>query len=169
MRKAIFVLTGIVFALGIFATVAQAADKFASVDLARVFSSYNKTDDYEKALDNKEKTYNSEREKKVNEIKAFQDKINLLTEKEKQEKKSDLEGKVRDLQDFDRQRQTDLRKEYTEKTKEIFKDIEEAIKQYAQKDGLTIVFDDRLLAYKEKGLDITDKVIEILANKAPKK
>jgi outer membrane protein len=140
MRKAILVLTGIVFALGIFATVAQAADKFASVDLAR-----------------------------VNEIKAFQDKINLLTEKEKQEKKSDLEGKVRDLQDFDRQRQTDLRKEYTEKTKEIFKDIEEAIKQYAQKDGLTIVFDDRLLAYKEKGLDITDKVIEILANKAPKK
>jgi outer membrane protein len=168
MRKATGVLLGVIFALSIFAGTAWAADKFAYVDLSRTFSEYNKTKDYDKVLSDKEDAYSGEREKKVTEVKSFQDKMNLLSDKEKEAKKADLEAKVKTLQDYDRQKQTDLRKEQDEKMKEILKDIEEAVKQYAEKEGYTMVFNDRVLVYQTKNLDITDKIIEIL-NKGYKK
>jgi Skp family chaperone for outer membrane proteins len=52
--------------------------------------------------------------------------------------------------------------------KEIFKDIEEAVKQYAEKEGYTLVFNDRVFVYQTKNMDITDKALDIL-NKGYKK
>lgn len=52
--------------------------------------------------------------------------------------------------------------------KEIFKDIEEATKQYAQKEGYSLVFNDRVFVYQDKNMEITDKVLDIL-NKGYKK
>ncbi|MFA4888359.1 MAG: OmpH family outer membrane protein [Candidatus Omnitrophota bacterium] len=167
MRKMGLLLISMVFTLGIIAS-AQAADKFAYVDLSRVFAEYSKTKDYEKSLTEKESTYTAERDRKVNEVKALQDKINLLSEKEKADKKNEFESKVKSLQEFDSQKQMDLRKEYNEKTKEIFKDIEEAVKQYSEKEGFTMVFNDRVLVYQVKNLDITDKIVNILAKGAKK-
>lgn len=141
---------------------AFAEDKLAFVDLTRIFSEYSKTKDYDKILGDKEQVYNTEREKKVNEIKQFQEKMNLLSDKEKETKKSELEAKLKALSDFDRQQQTDLRKEQDEKMKEILKDIEEAVRQYSEKEGYTLVFNDRVLVYQNKTLDITDKINEIL-------
>jgi len=158
----------VIFALTILVGQAAAADKFAYVDLSRTFSEYGKTKDYDKALTEKETSYNTERDKKINDIKQFQDKMNLLSDKEKEAKKAELETKVKDLQDFDRQKQTDLRKEQDERMKELLKDIEEAVKQHAEKEGYTLVFNDRVLVYQTKSLDITDKIIVIL-NKGSKK
>ncbi|MCX5703594.1 MAG: OmpH family outer membrane protein [Candidatus Omnitrophica bacterium] len=162
MRKVAGVFLGIIFGLVILSNIAQAAEKFAYLDLSRTFSEYNKTKEYDKGLTDKENIYTTEREKKVNEIKQFQDKMNLLSDKEKEAKKADLESRVNTLRDFDRQKQTDLRKEQDEKMKEIFKDIEDAVKKYSEKEGLTFVFNDRVLVYQNKSLDITDKIIEIL-------
>jgi len=167
MKRIALMFVGAAFALSIAAT-AQAAEKFAYVDLSRTFAEYYKTKDYEKSLTDKENSYTAERDKKVGEVKALQDKINLLSEKEKAEKKTDFENKVKTLQEFDTQKQMDLRKEYNEKTKEIFKDIEEAVKQYAEKEGYVMVFNDRVLVYQVKSMDITDKVINII-NKGQKK
>ena len=167
MRK-VFVFWAIIFSLVIFFSSAQAADKFAYVDLSRIFSEYGKTKDYDKTLGDKEGLYTAERDKKVNEVKQFQDKMNLLSEKEKEAKKADIETKVKTLQDFDRQKQADLRKEQDERMKEILKDIEEAVKKYSEKEGFILVFNDRVLVYQDKTLDITDKILEIL-NKQYKK
>ena len=46
--------------------------------------------------------------------------------------------------------------------KEILKDIEEAVKKYAEKEGYTMVFNDRVLVYQNKTMDITNQVIAIL-------
>jgi outer membrane protein len=92
----------------------------------------------------------------------------MLSDKEKEAKKSDLESKYKTLQELDRTKQTDLRKEQEEKMKEIFKDIDDAVKKYAEKEGFTLVFNDRVLLYQAKNLDITDKIIDIL-NKGYKK
>lgn len=169
MRKQVVILWSIIFSLTILSAV-YAAEKFGYVDLSRTFSEYGKTKDFDKVLSDKETAYNTEREKKVNDVKQFQDKMNLLSDKEKETKKAELGTKIKGLQDFDRERQTDLRKEQDEKMKEILKDIEEAVKQYAEKEGYTMVFNDRVLVYQSKNLDITDKIIEII-NKgyAPKK
>ncbi|MFH1458593.1 MAG: OmpH family outer membrane protein [Candidatus Omnitrophota bacterium] len=163
MRKASAAFWVTLFCLTLLVKPAFAADKFAYVDLSRIFSEYGKTKDYDKILTDKENVYSTDREKKVNEIKQFQDKLNLLSEKEKETKKGDLETRIKTLQEFDREKQTDLRKEQDERMKEILKDIEEVVKQYSEKEGYTLVFNDRVLVYQNKTMDITDKVIEILS------
>jgi len=168
MRKLAVILAGIFLGSTLLAGAAFAVDKFAYVDLSKIFSEYKKTKDYDKVLGDKEQVYTSERDKKVNDVKALQEKMNLLSDKEKAAKKTDLENKVKDLQEYDRLKQTDLRKEQDEKMKEILKDIEDAVKQCSAKDGYTFVFNDRVLVYQDKSLDITDKVLEIL-NKGAKK
>jgi len=169
MKKRLAILIGAIFGLVMLAQAALAADlKFGYVDLSRLFSEYNKTKEYDKTLSEKERVYGVDRDKKVGDVKQFQDKINLLSEKDKESKKPDLEAKIKNLQDFDRQQQTDLRKEQNEKMKEILKDIEVAVKQHAEKEGYTMVFNDRVLVYQTKNLDITDKIVEIL-NKGYKK
>jgi len=169
MKKGLAILIGALFGITMLTQAALAADlRFGYVDLSRLFSEYNKTKEYDKTLSEKERVYGVERDKKVADVKQFQDRINLLSEKDKEAKKQDLESKIKNLQEFDRQQQTDLRKEQNEKMKEILKDIEVAVKQHAEKEGYTMVFNDRVLVYQTKNLDITDKIIEIL-NKGYKK
>jgi outer membrane protein len=141
---------------------AHAADKFAYVDLSKIFSEYSKTKDYDKTLKDKESVYNTERDKKVDEIKGFQDKLNLLSDKEKESKKKDLDEKIQSLREYDVKKQTELRKEQDAKMKEILNDIETAVKKYAEEQGYTLVFNDRVLVYQTKSLDITDKIIDRL-------
>ncbi len=168
MKKVRIVSLVVIFVAALFLNIAYSADKFAYVDLSRIFSEYKKTQDYEKTLGDKESVYSKERDKKIDELKKLQDKLNLLSDKDKETKQKDLEIKVKDLQGFDRQNQTDLRKEQDEKMKEILKDIEETVKSYSEKEGYTMVFNDRVLVYQVKNMDITDKIVSIL-NKNYKK
>jgi outer membrane protein len=169
MRKAAMVLWSAVAicSLFIFVGSAQAADKFGYIDLSRTFSEYNKTKGYDKTLNDKEKAYTDERDKKVAELKALQDKFNLLNDKEREAKKGELETKMKAFQDSDRLKQEELRKEQDEKMKEILKDIEDAVKKYSEKEGYTMVFNDRVLVYQNKALEITNQIIAAL-NKSGK-
>lgn len=162
MKKAGVVLAGVFFSLVLLAASAQAADKFGYVDLSRAFSEYNKTKGYDKTLSDKEKVYTDERDKKVAELKAFQDKLNLLNDKQREAKGAELQSKVKTFQDYDRQKQADLRKEQEDRMKEILKDIQEAVKKYSEKEGYTLVFNDRVLVYQTKSMDITNQVVAIL-------
>lgn len=168
MRKVTFAAMGLFLCTLFLTSGAFAAEKFAYVDLSRLFSEYGKTKEFDKVLNDKQNSYRSEIDKKTNEVKQYQDKLNLLSDKEKENKKGEFESKVKSLQDFERQKLTDLRKEQDERMKEIFKDIEDAVKEYAQKEGYTLVFNDRVFVYQSKNMDITDKVIVIL-NKNYKK
>jgi Skp family chaperone for outer membrane proteins len=168
MKKLVFASLGLFLCLAFFATCVFAAERIACVDLGRIFSEYGKTKDYDKTLGDKQTNYDAERDKRVNEIKQFQDKFNLLSDKEKETKKAELETKIKALQEFDREKQTDLRKEFSDRKTELVKDIDAVIKQYAGKEGYTLVLNEAGLAYNAKNLDITDKILEVL-NKGYKK
>jgi Skp family chaperone for outer membrane proteins len=168
MKKTGIFFWALILGLGLSIGTAHAADKFAYVDLTKIFSEYTKTKDYDKVLGDKQSAYESERDKMVAEVKGFQDKLNLLSDKDKEAKKSELENKIKNLQEFDRQKQGDLCKEQDERMKELLKDINESIKQYAEKEVYTMVFNDRVLVYQDKSLDITDKIVAIV-NKGSKK
>lgn len=164
MRKSFFIW-GVV--LGLFLVLSAgkgfAADaKLAYIDLSKTLGEYSKTKEFDKALTDKQNGYNTERDKLINEVKQLQDKMNLMSDKDKEAKRADFENKVKNLQEFDRQKQADLRKEQDEKMQELLKDINEAIKQLADKEGYTMVFNDRVLVYQDKSLEITDKVIELI-------
>ena len=162
MRKAAIVLALGFCSILAFVGFAQAADKFASVDLIRVASEYNKFKDYNKSLDEKAKSYEGDIDKKITEFKGMQDKASLLSDKEKETKRPELETKYKALEDFKNEKENELRKKDFENRKEVAEDIRGVIKQHAEKEGLTFIFDDRMLAYQPKGVDITDKIIEIL-------
>ncbi len=168
MRRVTLVLLGVFVGLFVLCNVAMAAEKFGYVSIDRVGDAYLKAKEYMKILEDKEKTFTDEIDKKRNEVKAFQDKINLLSDKEKEVKGSELETRIKSLQDLVREKQSDLRKEQVDKTIELSKDIKAAIDKYSAKEGFTLVFDAAALAYQPKGMDITDKVIDIL-NKEYKK
>jgi len=167
MKRGVF-LAGVILGIVALVGLAHAADKFAYVDLSKIFADYNKTKDYDKVLEKKEGVYETERTKKTDELKQMQEKLQLLSEAEKEAKTKELQEKFKSLQEFDRQQQTDLRKEQDEKMREILKDIEETVRKYAEKEGYTLVFNDRVLVYQTKSMDITDKIIGML-NKAYKK
>jgi len=138
MRKVALVLLGVFFVLAI-AGAAFAAEKLGYVDLSRAFSEYKKTKDYDKVLGDKESSYTSERDKKVDEVKKFQDKLNLLGDKEKKAKEAEMEAKVKALQEFDRQKQTDLRKDQDEKMKEISNAVKDGATAYLYRQYKTLV------------------------------
>lgn len=165
MKKLAIVLCAAFLGLFILTGLAQAADKFAYIDLSRAFSEYNKTKDYDKKLTDKENNYISERDKKLGEFNTLKDKFALLSDKDKESKKGELELKAKGLKDFVTQRETELRKDQEEKMKEILKDIQDAVKDYSEKSGITFVLNDRVLVYQTKSMDITSNVIEILNKK----
>ncbi len=162
MKKKAVVLGVAILGLILLAGSAFAADKFAYIDLSRAFSEYNKTKGYDKTLSDKEKVYTDERDKKVAELKTFQDKLSLLNDKEREAKGAELQNKVKEFQESDRKKQEELRKEQEEKMKEILQDIEQAVKKYSEKEGYTLVFNDRVLVYQTKNMDITDQIVAIL-------
>ncbi len=162
MKKIAVVLIGLVIGLALFTGNALAADKLGYIDLSRTFSEYNKTKTYDKVLSDKEKIYTDERDKKVAELKALQDKMSLLNDKEREAKGAELQTKVKAFQEYDNQKQAELKKEQDLKMKEILKDIEEAVKKYSQKEGYTLVFNDRVLVYQTKSMEITNPIIAIL-------
>ncbi|MFH0791090.1 MAG: OmpH family outer membrane protein [Candidatus Omnitrophota bacterium] len=162
MKKYAGLFLAFVFCFVVLAAKGFAEDKFGCVSIDRIGDSYLKAKTYMKSLEDKEKIYTTEIDKKRNEVKQFQEKINLLSDKEKETKTAELDTKIKDLQDFVRQKQSDLRKEQVDKTIELSKDIKDTISKYAEKEGFTLVFDAAALAYQPKGMDITDKIIENL-------
>jgi len=165
MKKLLAVLCGVLVSAFVLTGVAQAADKFAFINLARAFSEYNKTKEFDKNLTEKEKNYTNERDKKLNELNALKDKFNLLSDKEKESKKTELENKAKAIKEFITQRENDLRKEQEDKMKEVLKDIETTVKTYSEKQGYTLVFNDRVLVYQTKSMDITDQIVGLLNKK----
>lgn len=160
--KKVTVFSAVILGLLLIAGIARAEVKMAYVDLSRIFDEYTKRKSFDAVLEQKGNAYKVEREKRLSELKDIENKLTLLSEKESQAKKADLEAKAQAFQEYDRQKQTDLRKEQEERMQEVLKDIEEVIKQYAEKQGYTLVFNDRVLVYESKDMDITDKIIEIL-------
>lgn len=161
MKK--FLAIGLLFfAALIFSKVAFAQEKIGYVDVAKLFDDYQKTKDFDKMLEDKVGVYDKDRETKVSEIKQMQDKLNILSDKEKEAKQKELETKVKNIREYTLSREGEIRKERDDKFKEILDDIEKAVKQYAQQAGYTLVMNSKILVYNNGSGDITVEVAKIL-------
>ncbi|MEK7849604.1 MAG: OmpH family outer membrane protein [Candidatus Omnitrophota bacterium] len=164
MLKRSAVLSGIILFLAIFGLSlnAYAAGKMAYVDLSSTFDKYEKTKVYDDALSSVQSGKEKELEQISNEIKALEDKMSLLSEKEKTAKQQELEGKKKTLTQMGQQVALDLRKERDEKLKEILQDIEKVVQSYAQKNGYDFIFNDRVLLYGAASADVTQDIVDLL-------
>ena len=89
---------------------AFALEKVAYVDLASVFDGYEKTKDYDVKLEGVQKTKQEGVDKKVKEIKELQDKLAVLSDKEKEKVQGQIDTKTQELQEFQREAEMELLK-----------------------------------------------------------
>ena len=161
--KIIVPLVFVVFVLGAFFWQGTArAEKTAFVDLALLFDGYDKTKDFDANLQVVQDQKQKEIDKKVDEVKALQDKLPLLADKEKQNKQEDIDKKTKDLQEYQRSAELELRKERDEKLKEILKDIQDVVESVAKQKGYDFILNEKMLLYGNSALDITKDVLKIV-------
>ena len=155
------------------ATFARAEElKFAYVDLARVFDQYERTKEYDKVLEADNKKFQEERNKKIDQIRALQDKAPMLKDDAKAKNDKDMEKLKNEILEFDRTQRTDLTKARDEKVREILLEIEKVVSEYAKAGGITFVLNDRVLIYGKPEFNITEPILKALNDnyaKQPKK
>lgn len=163
MKKLVVVAVAVVFALGLFSGFAQAKEyKIGFVDLAKVFDEYKKTKDAEKALEEKGKSKEAERNKMVDELRKLKDEQALLSEKAKGEKQAVIDNKIKTLQDFDRVTRDALVKERNDMLGNLLKDIEKVVAEYSKASGYDVVLNSRMLLYGAEQYDLTNEVLSRL-------
>ncbi|MBF0331895.1 MAG: OmpH family outer membrane protein [Candidatus Omnitrophica bacterium] len=160
----VFILMVTLVVLGAFVMPkAQAAElKFAYVNLSKLFDEYEKTKSYDKVLEADNTKFQEERNKKIEAIRELQGKAGALKADEKAKVDQDIEKAKNDLLEFDRQKRTDLTKARDEKVREILMEIEKTVSEYAKKEGISFVFNDRVLIYGADTMNITDPIMKDL-------
>ena len=72
-----------------------------------------------------------------------------------------------DLIEYDRQKKTELNKERNDKIREILLEIEKIVSGYAEKEGYTMILNDRVLIYGNQTLDQTEPILKLLNANQP--
>ncbi|MFC1624003.1 OmpH family outer membrane protein [Candidatus Omnitrophota bacterium] len=163
-RSIIFILTGF-FMLSISGmALAQEDDKVGFVDLSRAFDEYQKTKDFDRDLEKKGDIKQEQREKLVREIRKMRDEVELMNEKARAKKEKDIEADIKSLQEFDQGAKTSLTKDRDDMVRDILKEMSDIIQEYGDKNGYSIILNDRVLLFGSKQLDLTDEIIKILNN-----
>ena len=161
------ILLTLVFANTSFAQ--GAAKKIAFMDLSKIFDGYQRTKEYDAALESQHKGYETERNAKLEKLKEAQGKVALLKEEEKGKAEADIEQMRTDLLAFDQAKRTDLTKQRDEKIREILLEIEKIVSDYAKKEGYDFILNDRVLIYGNETLDISDQILKLINESYNKK
>ncbi len=156
----------VVIALFLFAglSIASAAEKNGYVELGVLFDKYSKTKEADKLLADMAKEKQGERDKLVEDIRRMKDELVLLSEngEEKVKKQAEIDEKIKELQDFDTKTRDELNKVRDEKVKDIFDTLNNAIKDFAEKNKYDFIFSDRALVYKNEKYNVTEDVLTAL-------
>jgi len=173
MAKTNALFLTIVFLLSGFVSFAQAeqakAVKLGYIDVALVFDGYSKTKELDASLSSKSEQKKQERDKMAEKIKNMKSELELLGDKEKEAKQDQIYQEERKLQDFENAVRSELRKERDNMAREILKEIDVVIKEYSQKNGYIMVFNNRILVYAQEQDDLTQEILSILNSKYKKK
>ena len=166
MKKVLSLAITALFVAGLVLTGAHGAfaaeAKFGYVDLAKVFDEYQKTKEFDKALEAKGAGKQSERDKIVAEVKKLRDEAELMGAKAKEDKQVVIDEKIKTLQEFDRVTRDALRRERDTMVRDILKEIEKVIQDFGKAQGYTFIFNDRVLVFKSEGNDLTAPVLKTL-------
>lgn len=143
--------------------------KFGYMNLNKVFDEYNKTKEYDAALEVEAKDFEKERNAKVDKLKELQAKLDALKEEERNKQQGEIDKLIAELRDYDRQKKTDLTKKRDEKIREILLEIEKTVTDFAKKENFSIIVNYNALIYGDTTYDVTDKILGILNANYPKK
>ena len=155
MRSFLFFLTVSFFV----APALAQAEKIAYVDVAKVFDGYQKTKDNDAKLQGAGKKKEEERDALVHEVRRLKDEQALLAEDAREKKQAAIDAKVRELQEFDLAARRDLGNQRNQTVKEIFKDIDDVVQRYGERKGYDLIFNDRVLLYRNPRFDVSQDIL----------
>ena len=136
--------------------------KVGYVDLSRLFDNYQKTKEFDTALQKQGESFTKDRDGMIAKIRDAQGKLALLKEEEKNKLGESIEKQKTDLIEYDKQKRTELAKQRDEKVREILLEIEKIVSDLAKKEGYDYILNDRVLVYGDQTQNITDRVLKIL-------
>lgn len=137
-------------------------DKIGYVDVAKVFDSYQKTKDNDAKLQVAGKKKEEERDTLVREIRRLKDEQALLSEDAREKKQEAIDAKVRELGEFDAAARGELGDQRNKAVREIFKDIDDVVQRYGERKGFDLVFNERVLLYRNPRFDVSGDITEEL-------
>ncbi|MEM7393649.1 MAG: OmpH family outer membrane protein [Verrucomicrobiota bacterium] len=172
--------------LGLMAQSGFGQVKIGFIDLNRTFNEFSKTKQADAQLKDRADKFNAERKKMLEDYDALKEAIKTLREESQDEALSEDERKAkRDLavdklvelrefetkiRNFDAQRKKELEEQSKRERKRIIDEINVVLKDYAQNQGFTAVFDASgeslnqvpLIIYYDEKLDITEDILGII-------
>jgi outer membrane protein len=158
-----------VFALSIFCALpsAQAVPeiKIGHIDVAAVFDGYDKTKEEDAKLGTKSQNMQTQRDKMVENVRNMRNELEMLSEKQKEKKQSQIDAEIRKLQDFDREGKAELQRERDDMVRVILKDIDTVMNEYSIKNNYTMIINSRVLEYAQPENDVTKEVLNLLNSK----
>lgn len=160
--------TAAVLASGAASVAADGSDKdvkIGYINLGRTFDEYERTQQYERSLEDKGEKREKDREGLVADIKKLKDEMVLLSDKGKAEKQDGIDDKIRKLQEFDKDTRDELRSERDNMVRDILREIDKVIRDFGEKNSFTVILNDRILVYGNEAIDITQDIISILNSK----
>lgn len=145
----------------------SAALKIGYIDIAEAFEKYYKTQE-------SEKEFQAEKEKKRNEIKKQEEEIKslsaelekkkgILKKKEVAKRNEKILKKTSELREFMIKANAELRKKNTQLINKRFTEVQEAIKNFAQRKKYSIILEEKSILYG--GKDLTEEFIKFLNKK----
>jgi len=141
------------------------AEKFAFVDVAKTFDTYEKTKQNDQVLAEEGKKKQTQRDAMIQEIRRLKDELALLADKNKEEKQVAIDEKIKVLQDFDQKAREELSKKRDEAVREILKDIDTVMNDYGKQKGYDLIFNERALLYRNDKYDVTTDILNELNNR----
>jgi outer membrane protein len=138
------------------------AEKYAFLDVAKVFDEYQKTKDNDAKLQESGKEKEDARNKIVEEIRRMKDELELLNDAAKTEKQESINTKVRELQEFDTVARRELGEKRRVVVQEIFSDMDAVVQEYGKKNGYDFIINDKALLYKTDKFDVSADILKEL-------
>ena len=141
---------------------AAGKERFATVDIGKIFDEYEKTKKYDGQFQTEGKAKQEERDAIVHEIRRLRDEQALLAEDARREKQDAIDNKMKELEKFDEEVRKTLGEKRNTAVREVFQDIENVMTQYGERKGYDFIFNDRALLYRNKSFDVTEDILKEL-------
>ena len=142
--------------------------KIGCVDMGKIFEGYEGTKNLDLELKRIESEKKAQKQELIKEIKKLKEEVKFFSDNGKAEKQKEIEIKVKELQNFDFQLRQELTQERRKKLQAAMAGIESAIREYGEGNHYDLILNSvsfgglKNVYYAKEGLDLSDKVIDIL-------
>ena len=136
--------------------------KIGCVNSKQILNDYSETKTFNKEMEARDSRVMKEIEEKTKRVRKLRDDIELLSDKAKKKKQTELRGKIKELDEFRKAQVEGLIQWRDAEILKIRKSILDVIFAYAKQNGYDMVCDETAYVYVDGKYDITTDIIKEL-------